>query len=139
MFSSVHRCTGDLTCEVLILTCFGNLPPDRQVYLGMGTIIVKETIRGGRRTYRRVGGGACRRRRRRIGLGPYADARDLRMISREAPFYADTPLRRPADPSPLRPVSPLVRELNSPFISHGVSRVRTSHLAQIDSDPYLSP
>lgn len=46
MFSSVHRCTGDLTCEVLILTCFGNLPPDRQVYLGMGTMIVKETIRG---------------------------------------------------------------------------------------------
>ena len=45
MFSSVHRCTGDLTCEVLILTCFGNLPPDRQVYLGMGTMIVKETIR----------------------------------------------------------------------------------------------
>jgi hypothetical protein len=46
MFSSVRRCTGDLTCEVLILTCFGNLPPDRQVYLGMGTMIVKETIRG---------------------------------------------------------------------------------------------
>jgi hypothetical protein len=46
MFSSVHRCTGDPTCEVLILTCFGNLPPDRQLYLGMGTMIVKETIRG---------------------------------------------------------------------------------------------
>jgi hypothetical protein len=46
MFSSVHRCTGDLTCEVLILTCFGDLPPDRQLYLGMGTMIVKETIRG---------------------------------------------------------------------------------------------
>ena len=45
MFSSVHRCTGDLTCEVLILTCFGDLPPDRQLYLGMGTMIVKETIR----------------------------------------------------------------------------------------------
>ena len=47
MFSSVRRCTGDLACEVLILTCFGNLPPDRQVYLGMGTMIVKETIRSG--------------------------------------------------------------------------------------------
>jgi hypothetical protein len=56
MFSSVRRCTGDLTCEVLILTCFGNLPPDRQVYLGMGTMIVKETIRG-----REENVSACRR------------------------------------------------------------------------------
>ena len=59
MFSSVHRCTGDLTCEVLILTCFGNLPPDRQLYLGMGTMIVKETIRSGE---------TCRRAGRRIGV-----------------------------------------------------------------------
>ena len=85
MFSSVRRWTGDLTCEVLILTCFGNLPPDRQVYLGMGTMIVKETIRS------------------------------------------------------WKDVSPLARELNSLFISLGVLRVRTSQLAQIDSDLYLSP
>jgi hypothetical protein len=84
MFSSVHRCTGDLTCEVLILTCFGNLPPDRQVYLGMGTMIVKETIRGKENVSAwgvgRVGGwgdvSACRRwayrrGRRRIGVGAY--------------------------------------------------------------------
>jgi 4-hydroxybenzoate polyprenyltransferase len=45
MFTSVRRCTGDLACEVLILTCFGDLLPDRQLYLGMGTMIVKETIR----------------------------------------------------------------------------------------------
>jgi hypothetical protein len=44
MFTSVRRCTGDLACEVLILTCFGDLPPHRQLYLGMGTMIVKETF-----------------------------------------------------------------------------------------------
>jgi hypothetical protein len=65
MFSSVHRCTGDLTCEVLILTCFGNLPPDRQVYLGMRTMIVKETIRG---RGRRIGVSALGRVGRRIGV-----------------------------------------------------------------------
>jgi hypothetical protein len=70
MFSSVHRCTGDLTCEVLILTCFGNLPPDRQVYLGMGTMIVKETIRG-RENVSACRRWAYRRERRRIGVGAY--------------------------------------------------------------------
>src|SRR4029077_3149917 len=40
----------------LILTCFGDLPPDRQLYLGMGTMIVKETIRSALgETYRSVG------------------------------------------------------------------------------------
>ena len=149
MFSSVHRCTGDLTCEVLILTCFGNLPPDRQLYLGMGTMIVKETIRRGRTFGVSAGGdvSACRR----VGVCGRAPG----ISTRAAPIRPDAdPYPRPtgifgwqaemlrhADP-PTRPTPtrlPLARELNSPFISHGVSRVRTSHLAQIDSDLYLSP
>ena len=140
MFSSVHRCTGDLTCEVLILTCFGNLPPDRQVYLGMGTMIVKETIRGQRSAFNELG---CQCQlpvpvERKDDNGDEHD----RKTNADTPL-ADTPTRFPAAPTRRpalrRSVSPLARELNSPFISHGVSRVRTSHLAQIDSDLYLSP
>ena len=117
MFSSVHRCTGDLTCEVLILTCFGNLPPDRQVYLGMRTMIVKETIRGrGRRigvsalgrVGRRIGVSALGRRRgrRRIGLGACGRMRaapgSRNALRRYADTFPPTPTRRPA---PRRPVS----------------------------------
>jgi hypothetical protein len=112
MFSSVHRCTGDLTCEVLILTCFGNLPPDRQVYLGMGTMIVKETIRG---EGKRIGVSASGRLGKRIGVSAsgrigvrgdvsalgvwaYAAARAGGRLRLRRP--ADPPLRRPAPRPP---------------------------------------
>jgi hypothetical protein len=131
MFSSVHRCTGDLTCEVLILTCFGNLPPDRQVYLGMRTMIVKETIRGrgrrigvsalgrvgrrigvsalgrigvGRRgeTYRRVGVGASAWEETYRPWGVWAAPGSRNALRRYADTFPPTPTRRPA---PRRPVS----------------------------------
>jgi hypothetical protein len=36
--------SGGLTYEVIILRFFGDLPPAASLYLGTGTMIVKETI-----------------------------------------------------------------------------------------------